>query len=108
MFANLCLDLSAADWKRKNSAWRISLENAIRALSRARKSRQGDHFQAAVLDSIQSGQKPEIPDWAVDKHTGRGKRMGRGVDHWLEQGTVLKPPAEPDPYEERAHTHWWL
>lgn len=31
----------------------------------------------------------EVPDYAVDKHTARGKRMGRGLAHFLNEGSKL-------------------
>ncbi len=52
--------------------------NAIRLMCRAAKSREGDHFQAAVgLASELEGHVPEIPDWAYDQHTARGRSLGR-------------------------------
>lgn len=30
-----------------------------------------------------------MPDYALDKHTGRGKKMGRGLKHFIEEGAKL-------------------
>ena len=30
-----------------------------------------------------------IPDWALDKHTRRGKQLGRGMTHFFDVGSVL-------------------
>jgi hypothetical protein len=89
---------------------RMAVGNAIRLMSRAPKSREGDHFQAAVgLRSLLEGFVPEIPDWALDKHTARGKRMGRGLDHFLSEATKLVPPPEAkDAYEDEARRLWLL
>lgn len=35
-----------------------------------------------------------VPDYALDKHTSRGKAMGRGLDHFIEVGSVLENRAE--------------
>jgi replication-associated recombination protein RarA len=35
--------------------------------------------------------KKQIPDYALDKHTKRGKEMGRGSKHFWEEGTKLFP-----------------
>ena len=70
---------------------RMVVGNAIRMMARAPKSREGDHFQAAVgLRAILEGFKPELPDFAFDKHTPRGKAMGRGIDHFIEEGCLLE------------------
>ena len=91
----------------KNGTCRLILANAIALMSRSPKSRLADHFQRVVSQSYVTGPQREIPDYALDKHTGRGKRMGRGVDHWLDEGCKLNPPPEvPDPYREEAEAHW--
>jgi hypothetical protein len=78
--------------------------NAIRLMSRAAKSREGDTFNIAVgLRSQLDGHVPEIPDYAIDMHTQEGRRRGRGIDHFLTEGTKLIPePTEPDIYADEA------
>ena len=34
---------------------------------------------------------PEIPDYALDMHTMKGKAMGRGLDHFRSEGAKLVP-----------------
>jgi replication-associated recombination protein RarA len=36
----------------------------------------------------------EIPDYALDKHTKRGKEMGRDSRHFWEEGSIIKPELE--------------
>ncbi len=44
-----------------------------------------------------------VPDFALDKHTARGKRLGRGYAHFLETMVVAPRLHEgPDPYEAEA------
>ncbi len=92
----------------KLGKWRMPIGTAIRALARAAKSREGDHFQAAIgLANELEGDTPEIPDWAYDQHTLRGRKLGRGVEHFRQESTKLVPaPARPDPYEEEAYAMW--
>jgi hypothetical protein len=87
---------------------RMAIGTAIRAMCRAPKSREGDHFQAAVgLASLLEGFTPTVPDWALDRHTARGKRLGRGLEHFRTEGAKLvPPPAEPDRYEAEAARLW--
>lgn len=87
---------------------RLILANTILAMCRSPKSRLADHFQCAIHQGMLHGDlKFEIPDYALDKHTGRGRKMGRGLDHWRTDGCQLSPPAEvADPYEETAFRYW--
>jgi replication-associated recombination protein RarA len=84
---------------------RLMVGNAIRMMCRAPKSRAGCHFGAAIgLRSMLEGFAPEIPDYANDMHTMRGKALGRGLDHFRKEGAKLvPPPTEPDEYEDEAY-----
>ena len=89
---------------------RMAIGNCIRLMSRAPKSRQGDHFHVvAGLAAQLEGYVPTIPDWANDQHTLAGRRKGRGLDFFRAESTRLSPaPAEPDPYEDEAYRLWKL
>jgi replication-associated recombination protein RarA len=88
---------------------RMAIGNAIRLMCRAVKSREGDHFQAAIgFAGLLNGFVPTIPDWANDGHTIKGKAMGRGVDYFRAESTRLEPPAEKDAYEDDAYRMWTL
>ncbi|KRQ92668.1 hypothetical protein CQ10_29535 [Bradyrhizobium valentinum] len=55
------------------------------------------------------GCAPEIPDYALDQHTMKGKAMGRGLDHFRKEGAkLIPPPTEPDPYIEEAYRLWQI
>jgi hypothetical protein len=87
---------------------RMAIGNAIRMMAIAPKSREGDHFQAAIgLRSLLEDYCPTVPDWALDQHTSRGKRMGRGLQHFRDEGAKLVPaPERKDAYEEEAYRLW--
>ena len=92
---------------RKNSkspSERLPLANAIIAMCRAKKTRLADDFQTVVSRRRDfKGWRLEIPDFALDKHTRRGKQLGRGVDHWREEGCKLSNEIEGmNPYEKEA------
>jgi replication-associated recombination protein RarA len=91
----------------KLGASRLAIGNAIRMMSRAKKSR-GDHFGAAIgLRAQLEGFAPTIPDWANDQHTLAGRKLGRGLDHFRKEGAkLIPPPTEPDPYIEEAYRLW--
>ena len=49
---------------------------------------------------------PEIPDFALDMHTIKGKEMGSGLDHFRKEGAKLVPEPTADPYEDDAYRLW--
>jgi replication-associated recombination protein RarA len=66
--------------------------HAVRLLCASPKDRSTDEMinwikQAVEEDSL----RPEIPDYALDKHTARGQAMGRGDRHFWEVGAQLEP-----------------
>ena len=46
--------------------------------------------------------KLEIPDYALDMHTVRGKMMGRGIKHFLDEGIKLTNESGENPYKGSA------
>ena len=50
-----------------------------------------------------SEERLEIPDYALDKHTYRGKKMGRGLDHFFAEGAKLENQTVEDPYEKKVY-----
>ena len=86
---------------------RMAIGNAIRLMCRAAKSREGDHFHAAIgLRSLLENFVPTIPDLAFDQHTIEGRKLGRGVEYFREHSTKLVPPAPKDAYEDEAYRLW--
>ena len=85
---------------------KLILANTILAMCRSPKSRISDQFQC-VVDHQNSTQRLDIPDHALDKHTRRGKAMGRGMEHFFSQGALLSPESDiENPYQERARAIW--
>lgn len=100
----------ARQWYDKNKIGkcRMPIGNAIRVMSRAQKSREGDHFAASIgLANLLEDFTPEIPDWAYDHHTAKGKRLGRGLEFFRKESTRLVPkPRAVDHYEDEAYRLW--
>ena len=70
-------------------------------LARAPKSRLVEH--AYVVAMRRRGPRVDVPDYALDKHTARGREMGRGMSHFYDAGAVVQPAADvDDPYAARA------
>ncbi|EOH95805.1 hypothetical protein UAY_03231 [Enterococcus moraviensis ATCC BAA-383] len=68
--------------------------HAIRYLCQSEKDRSSDLLKNIVIKSFAMGYVPEIPDIALDKHTTRGKEMGRDSKHFLNEASVVIPQAE--------------
>ncbi len=108
LYAFLCIDQAQKWFKGKNDAWMLGLGNAVMALARARKTRIGDSFHAAVL-KMRDERHLEIPEYALDMHTARGREMGRGLDHFMEHCAQLSNDASeemPDIYFDEAMAYW--
>jgi len=93
--------------KRRKYDFRIFLANAIVILSRSQHSRIAVDLLNVVYSEIQHENKMlPIPDYALDRHTRRGRRMGRvgkeGWEHFFSEGTKQSNEAFPNPYTERA------
>jgi len=111
LFALQCLDDLENKWyivtetkkKQKNGKWkttteikskgqwRLALANVILSLCRANKSRISDNFQGHIRYKKSHGWALEIPDYALDKHTKEGRKLGKGTDQFFDEGVILHP-----------------
>jgi replication-associated recombination protein RarA len=65
--------------------------HAVRYLCSSQKDRSSDEMINWILRASAHGQvSPQIPDYALDKHTAAGQAMGRGDRHFWEIGAQLK------------------
>jgi replication-associated recombination protein RarA len=106
-FAPLVIDVLERKYddarKRNKDSYRQFLTHAVLFLARSRKSRIVDDLLNVVYGEIQhEDKKLPIPDYALDMHTSRGKRMGRGYDHFFSEGNKLKKEPFENPYTEKA------
>lgn len=70
--------------------------HAIRYLCQCEKDRSSDLLKNIVIKNFAMGYVPEIPDIAFDKHTTRGKKMGRGSEHFLNEASIVIPQKKVD------------
>ncbi len=62
--------------------------HAVRVLCESEKDRSSDE----LLNWIKkAGELPEIPDYAIDMHTRRGHEMGRGLEHFFKEASIVSP-----------------
>lgn len=66
--------------------------HAVRYLCASKKDRSSDEMLNWLKMLDERGEmRPVIPDYAVDMHTARGQKMGRGLKHFLEEGAQIRP-----------------
>jgi len=89
--------------RRRNSSARLFLTHAVLFLSRSPKSRIVDDLLNVVYGQIQHEDKElPIPDYALDMHTLRGKKIGRDLEYFFSEGSRLSNEAFENPYTDRA------
>ena len=90
--------------KKPSKPERLMITHAVLFLCRCKKSRLVDWVTCTVFPS-HNWQLLEIPDYAFDMHTRKGKQMGRDLKHFAENGARLanhkKQPGE-DTYMRMA------
>lgn len=77
----------------------LGLINTVLYLARSPKSRHADHVLSLVYHQ---DYRLDVPDFALDGHTGRGKALGRGIDFFYDEGAKIAPDAGFDAYLEQA------
>jgi len=87
----------------KHAPERLFLTHAVIMLCRAKKSRLIDWTLLFFWEKHPNHNIP-IPDYAYDKHNAKGRAMGRGIDHFYQDGTVLSNH-EVQPAEEEMKQH---
>jgi replication-associated recombination protein RarA len=67
---------------------RLFTVHAVIMLCRAKKSRLID-WQTCYVFGCHTNRFRPVPDWAFDKHTEKGKKLGRGFAHFFAEGCQL-------------------
>lgn len=89
------------EWKKElHDEVYLLLLGLVLSFARAPKTRIVDNYTIVMKERVKEGY--EIPDVAVDKHTKRGKAMGRHWMHFIEEGSRLIGQILPDEYREAA------
>jgi replication-associated recombination protein RarA len=90
----------------------LQLLQAVWILARSAHNREIPDCLDVLHVRSQRGQFPEVPDAALDKHTGRGRAMGRGARHFEDEseagGRFIANPVEVDGnvWNQRFHEEW--
>jgi replication-associated recombination protein RarA len=78
--------------------------HAVRYLCTRLKDRSSDEMLNWIRRAVEDeGVRPEIPDYAIDMHTTRGRAMNRDIHHFLDIGAHVSPelPGRNRDYLER-------
>lgn len=67
---------------------------AIRYLCAQPKERSTDCLKNLVIKKFEQGYVPEVPDYAYDVHTAKGRAKGRDVMHFLDVSSRVAPLME--------------
>ena len=69
----------------------MMLVYAIRYLCRCTKERSSDEMKCILADRAKEGFPYEVPDYTYDMHTVKGREMGRGTVHFLQEASKVEP-----------------
>lgn len=72
----------------------IFFVHAIRYLCAAKKDRTSDNLKNIVKREFEYGRTPDIPDFALDMHTNKGRALGRDFKHFLAEGSRVENELE--------------
>ena len=67
---------------------------AIRYLCAQPKERSTDCLKNLVIKKFEQGYVPEVPDYAYDVHTVKGRAKGRDIIHFLDEASKVFPVME--------------
>ncbi len=66
--------------------------HAVRYLCACQKDRSSDEMVNWIMHDVENSKvKAEIPDYSLDMHTAAGQVKGRGIRHFLEEGSQTSP-----------------
>lgn len=69
----------------------IFFMHAIRYMCKCKKERSTDQIKNIIMKEFDKGYKVEIPDYAMDMHTIKGRAMGRDVFYFLNEASKVEP-----------------
>jgi hypothetical protein len=92
--------------KERKGAGTMAMVQAVILLATAKKS--GIACFMAMRAGSDHHERLEIPDHALDQHTRRGKAMGRGKTHFVEEGQKKIDPLDAAREHGYADVQTWL
>jgi replication-associated recombination protein RarA len=78
---------------------------AVLEMARSPKSRQADDLVNETLRRMRS-ERLEVPDYALDSHTEKGREMGRNSRFFWQEGSKLEDEVDPADLGMRRFVPW--
>lgn len=101
------IERAAKSYKDKKEMWILIVSSLIQEICESEKSRTGGEFFITVCKYRYDTKKIDLPDYIFDKHTLKGKKMGRGLKHFFEESSKLIPLSEKySKYKESGENAW--
>lgn len=72
----------------------IFFVHAIRYMCKLPKERSSDNVKSMLMRDFEHGRTVEVPDYAYDMHTVKGRAMGRDKIHFLTEASKVIPQLE--------------
>ncbi len=85
-----------------DSAERLPYVHAIMLLATANKSRAVDN---AITVNFECPDNKPPPDYAIDFHSPLGRRLGRGILHFLDEAAYINNEFSGDLWKDKARKH---
>ena len=93
----------------KAKEYKLPIYHALLLMIRSQKSRLVDWCHGRYQDGYYYDDVEPIPDYALDMHTRQGKRMGKNIDDFFDEGAVLNNHTDlagESDYREWCKKHW--
>ncbi len=88
-------------YDRESADRQLPFVQMIRYLCRCPKERSSSYYQNLQEFKFENGYEFKVPDYALDKHTERGRQMGRDTMYFYTDGDTVIPEFKD---EENLHT----
>jgi len=102
LLSSICVHIDKMDelYKKANGAWRLILGNIILSACRGKKSRIADQFVCTVAAKMCNGWRVDFSehDFVYDMHTVKGRKMGRGAEHFYDEASTIVESDETTDY----------
>ncbi len=90
------LNLMRKDYLYDEGDRSIFFIHAIRYLCKCKKERSNDHIKTLLVQDFEKNCPLQVPEYALDLHTQKGRAMGRDIVHFYQEASKVIPEAESE------------
>ena len=88
---------------RKDESERLLFAGIVLLLFHEIEDKHGEYLEQIDRYISEPIEKTDVPDWAYDQHTAIGRRMGRGMKHFIEIGSLLSNKGYENDWEDKGN-----